>query len=318
MALLRLVFWNVSNLFEPKVMNRAPQSHEELDAKVDTVCQVINDLFGLGEGPDLIGLAEVHTERILQKVIAKLNGDFTYYWANYGRKDQTGLALIGRKGVITQIDFLEEDRPTIQRRPRSILLEVSIQGIREPLIVAVVHWNSRMYDHAKSGSTQKLQSARWLGDLLAQQFHDRMIVVMGDFNAEPFEACFNDLGLKGSRFFPTVKTRKFALYNTAWRFLMEPSFCEDNHDQVHPEPRAKTSLASSVPVIFDQILVSRKLIKDGPVQLREKGIRYYYKAPVGALDTNGVWHPDNWKYNDDDGSCSGASDHFPLCAVLQY
>jgi hypothetical protein len=72
MADLRVAFWNVKDLFAPDSgVKRGPQTPAELDAKISAIAQVLRSLFD-DQGPDLIGLAEIHTAAILDQLIGQL------------------------------------------------------------------------------------------------------------------------------------------------------------------------------------------------------------------------------------------------------
>ena len=71
MASLNVAFWNVQNLFEPGIVSRGPQTPAELDEKLAVLGDVINAFFG-GDGPDVLGLAEVNTKRIFLELVRRL------------------------------------------------------------------------------------------------------------------------------------------------------------------------------------------------------------------------------------------------------
>ncbi|WP_441286094.1 hypothetical protein ACSRUE_27000 [Sorangium sp. KYC3313] len=71
MADLRVAFWNVQNLYEPGTRKNGPTDEPELIAKLDAIARILDGLFA-GAGPDLVGLAEVHTERILELLEQRL------------------------------------------------------------------------------------------------------------------------------------------------------------------------------------------------------------------------------------------------------
>ena len=69
---LKVAFWNVNNLFDPRLGDpRAPATMGERDAKIARIVQVLKSLFG-GEGPDLIGMAEIHSDGIVKELVRQL------------------------------------------------------------------------------------------------------------------------------------------------------------------------------------------------------------------------------------------------------
>lgn len=158
-------------------------------------------------------------------------------------------------------------------------------------------------------AADRKDSARWLGDLLSTT-HLSCAVVMGDFNAEPYESPFNQTGLRAVRFFSTTlwsQATPAYLYNTAWRFLPEPDYWESASQPGYRVPRPRGSFDSSPPVIFDQIMVSGRALRNGPITLVEDSV-YYYTDPPAATQPN--LKPQRW----DSNSFVGASDHLPLVA----
>ncbi len=77
---LRVAFWNVKDLFEPDSgVDRGPKTQAELDAKIAIIARVLSGLFD-NQGPDLIGLAEIHTERILNQLVRQLATTYHMLW----------------------------------------------------------------------------------------------------------------------------------------------------------------------------------------------------------------------------------------------
>lgn len=322
MAEFKVAFWNVSNLFEPKVLPRGPQSWGELHAKLDVLASAINRFFANNQGPDLLGLAEISTDVILKKLIKRLSGSFIYHWTPPNMSffqtkiRHTGIALIARTSVVSSIKYLTEE-PRTSERPTCIIYEVSLNGVREPILVSVVHWKSRM--GGDQTVARRKVSAKWLGDYLAQSSKNTCVIVMGDFNAEPFESVFSELSLRSIRFFSTAlwtRATPAYLYNCAWRHLPEPDYWEDKSIPHYKESRPKTSHDCSPAVIFDQLLVSGQALRNGPVILQERSVKYYCEPPVGRINSAGVRRPNRWVWSQRSGA--GVSDHFPLCAIFDY
>jgi endonuclease/exonuclease/phosphatase family metal-dependent hydrolase len=319
MPKLTVAFWNVANLFEPLAVVRGPQSHEELNARVNRLAEAINGLDGSGRSPDILGLAEVGTERILKLLLARLQGQFIYDWCEPRNPEFTGLAVIARTELVSDLARVAEYRPTMYARPRCLVLSVSLAGKEEPVLFAIVHFKSRMPSELND-KDDRLFTARWLGDLLAKQEKRTCAVVIGDFNAEPFESPFNDVSLRASRTFSGAlwtRATPAHLYNTAWRFLAEPEFWEHTQIGGYQQSRPATTFDCSPPVIFDQLLVSARALKGGPIRLQEQSVQYPCRPPLGTVNRNGKHSPDRWQY-ESPGNYTGVSDHFPLFAVFNF
>jgi len=317
-AELRLAFWNVQNLFEPKVVPRGPQSEAERDDKIGQLADQISGFFD-SNGPDVLGLAEVGSQPIFESIRAALNGTYLALWEGPGQENQTGIGLLARSPTCTDLEHLAVDRPTITSRPRCLLARITLAGVDEPFLLAVNHWKSRLKSGGVDDAADRMESSRWLGDLLAAEDRTTAVVVIGDFNAEPFEAPFNELGIRGKRHFSsalwTGGTPAY-LYNTAWRAMTEPALWEETNVPDYEESRPKTSHDDSPGVIYDQLLVSGRVLKHGPITLHERLIGYHHNDDIAYRTGNGVLRPQRWTYANH-ATFAGASDHFPLLATFR-
>ena len=124
---IRVAFWNVQNLLEAGAVPRGPQSNAEADAKVDALARAIRAFFH-GKGPDLLGLAEIGTRRLLDDLAAKLPGKYLKVWEPPAIATQTGLALLARETVFSQLHAVAVQRPVVIARPRSLVVRCELTG----------------------------------------------------------------------------------------------------------------------------------------------------------------------------------------------
>lgn len=319
---IRVAFWNVQNLFEPAAVPRGPQSKAEIDAKVDALATAIRAFFH-GKGPDLLGLAEISTRRLLDELATKLPGRYLKVWEPPAIATQTGLALLARDTVFARLHKVAVQRPVVIARPRSLVVRCELTGDVEPILVAVNHWKSRRPAEAtalRSDELDRRETARWLGDFLAKSRREATVIVFGDFNAEPWEPLFREVGLRAVRIFSKVlywRATPAYLYNAAWRFMTEPDFWEDASHANYQEPRPKTSHGEGEWLIFDQLMVSARALRNGPIELLEKTVEYSCQDKLTSRRTNrGTLRPLGWQVATD-GSFVGTSDHFPILAVFR-
>lgn len=313
---LNVAFWNVQNLFEPGVVARGPQSQTELDEKLDVLGGVINAFFG-GDGPDVLGLAEVNTERILLDLVGRLNDPYFHVWEDAGTSDQTGLGLIARESRFLDLTLLDTQRPSVAARPRSMIVRCELTGNPEPFLVIVNHWKSRLGPPALHNA-DRLQTADWLGDYLANANNVTCALVLGDFNAEPFESPFSELRLRGRRTFSNAlwsNATPAYLYNTAWKIMTEPESWEDSRQPGYVESRPKTTHGDSGVNVFDQLLVSGRALRNGPLTLQEKTLDLFRNHRTLKQSTAGTLRPRKWNYVSQ-SEHDGSSDHFPLLATF--
>ncbi len=326
MAEFRVAFWNLQNLFEPSVVDRGPKSEVELEERITLIAEVTRRFFS-GNGPDLLGLAEVGSERIFEKLGEAIfgAGRFQGIWEppgmSVGSNAQTGLGLLGRASLITGMRKVLVDRPLIAQRPRAVIVECDVQGVAESLLMIVTHWKSRRPGTAISDADDRRQSADWLGDFLSRRDRTTSTVVMGDFNAEPFETPFSELRLRAGRTFSRAlwsNATPAYLYNTGWKFLTEPSHWEDAAKTGYVEPRPKSSHGETGVQLFDHVMVSGRLLKHGPFRLRESSVCFHCEIGVNARRTrDGVLHPLRWQEREvGSQEFIGCSDHFPVLACF--
>jgi Endonuclease/Exonuclease/phosphatase family len=316
---LRVAFWNLQNLFAPGTQKKGPSTDDELDAKLDVIAEVLNGLFD-GAGPDLIGFAEIHTAPVLERLQQRLRGPYHRLFERCYDRNWTGLAALARIDRFATLERVDAYRPYEMAMPRYLIARCSLEGVEEPILLVVNHWRSRVVSaggDAAAPARDRLKTAKALGRWLARSEDDTCVIVVGDFNAEPFDEIFGDVGLPSLRHFSARLWRGPApscLYNTAWRFLPEPDPWEtvEASGAAYQAGRPRTTFNASSPVIFDQLLVSGRALSGGPITLKEASIAYPCPGRIAWLTESGYRRPTPWSY--DEGSPLGASDHFPVVA----
>lgn len=318
-----MAFWNVQNLFETGAVERGPQTAAELSAKLSALSRVVNRLFG-GQGPDLIGFAEIQSRRLLDRLKSQLHGPFLSEWVGPGLPhEQTGLGVLARSDVFADVVNVESYTPSLFNRPRCLALSCTLRGISEPILFVVNHWKSRrpaVVSGIAIDEEDRRETARWLGNFLAKRDRETCAIVMGDFNAEPFEPLFGKFGLRAVRSFGPALWRGATpayLYNTAWRCLPESDFWEATQKVGHRPNRPRTSHDSKPAVVYDQLLVSGAALRGGPITLLEETVHYHCDTDTSTRDKSDSLLPFRWSYAGNPASGCGASDHFPLAATFR-
>lgn len=180
--------------------DRAPKSQAELEAKLDRIAEVLN-----GETPHRIALAEVQSLGLLERLHARLSGTFDVLWEDgppEGATVGTGLAVLAGPTIFDEMSKVDVYRPTRWMRPRALNVELSVAsalGRGGRFLLSCNHRKSRMrYGNVDPASDQN-DTAEWLGDQLAGYDRTDCAVVVGDFNAEPWEPAFGDFKLRSRR-----------------------------------------------------------------------------------------------------------------------
>lgn len=166
------------------------------------------------------------------------------------------------------------------RRVRCGLLSVLALPDSAILILVLVHWRSDLGGH-EDASAQRSRSADAIKVAISQALEefgaDAHVLVVGDFNVEPFDETFNVLPT--ARFRDVVRRHKprgrgdVLLYNTSWRWMGES------------EPWAGQSIPSNAGTFFsrrnsphawrtfDQVLVSASLLRETGWTLMESSTK---------------------------------------------
>lgn len=321
--MLDVAFWNVENLFDPALnVGRGPSTPQELAAKINHLAAIINSFFPVGP-PGLLGLCEVGDQTIFDQLASAINPNHIAIWVPAPQTSQTGLGFIANPSQVASLTLLTMQKPSIGSRPRSLVVECGVVGQTQPVYAVLNHWKSRLQSGSDptADDRDRLESARWLGDYLADNLNATdLVIVGGDFNAEPFEPPFSEVGLRGMRHFSRVlwsQSSAAYLYNCGWRFLAEPDTWNVAGGDGYREPKPKTTHGDSSGIVFDHILVSKRLLRGGPLTLDEASVRLNTN-PAAVLRThNSLLQPAKWSYNSASGTGTGASDHFAILASFR-
>jgi endonuclease/exonuclease/phosphatase family protein len=187
MAVLHVAFWNVKSLCAPaSAIKGGPQTGAELTAKIATIADTLRNLFDKA-GPDLIGLAEVYTGRILNSLCAQLGARYHTLWepCKNTLSPLSGLAVLARADRFAALSRIDAYAPTLLSRPRYLIAKCKLADHDDPIFFVVNHWRSKFSNEGNAGASDRLETARALGDWPANQPRDTCAVVLGDFNAEP-------------------------------------------------------------------------------------------------------------------------------------
>ncbi|MCX7043907.1 MAG: endonuclease/exonuclease/phosphatase family protein [Candidatus Sumerlaeota bacterium] len=334
MRTISIAFWNVQNLFHWTVARsqnlkgkkwRGPATEQEYHAKLNAIAHIIQSMTSDGP-PHILGLAEIGNEQVLQDLLASFPNDYfdSPIWIDGAEEDQSGLGLLWRRNSFTAKEewvcpSREElkDKRGYARRPHSLIVSLKDQISDQCLYLSINHWKSNMGGPEKTND-MRVQTARMLGDRLSglsKQF-PYPVIVMGDFNADPYDAIFDEQRLRARRCFSTMNWWKNAtgtFYNPCWRYLPPEAYFDSSRQEGYQERRPQTTFAKGWGV-FDQMLFSKSFLKDEKIVFHESQFEYI-TSPNAArtIEENGrllpySW-PDSWKLG-----TRGASDHFPMLA----
>jgi len=269
--------------------------------KINVIANVISEL-GDPDGPELIGLAEVENKKVLQDLVAgKELKSKKYSIVHYDSPDERGIdvALLYKANSfrvlssrIYSASFLK-----IRSHTRDILL---VKGVaqKDTFCLFINHWPSRRKGVEASEDKRLAVSImlREAIDSILQKQPSSKIIVMGDFNDEPFNKSISiELNAKAD----IVGLAKGALFNPFYN-LSKAGEGSVNYNHSWN--------------MFDQIMLSQGFFSHQ---------KEYYRYKTAA-----VYHPDWMHYRKDlkngpyrtfmgDDYKGGYSDHFPVYIMFE-
>jgi len=223
---IKVAFWNLQNLFDAQLSEIAADlgftaeegwTEKVVEAKLDNLAEIIR-LMHDGTMPDLLGVCEVENKPLMERLIAKLDID-RYELAHVDSPDIRGIdvSLIYNR----ELFHLDPEAPpralkVTNRYPTRDIFEVLLRlnHNNSELIVYVNHWPSRSRGRYES-EPLRITVANHLGQLIDEKlkvdrlaylsmadtddtllvlnrYWNRNILLMGDFNDEPFDRSILD------------------------------------------------------------------------------------------------------------------------------
>lgn len=151
-----------------------------------------------------------------------------------------------------------------------------IRSTGETLALYLVHWSSRIY--AYEDSPKKIILGNILREAIMLSIEEggiENVIVLGDFNDEPFNKSITD-GLGASRDVTLVKKTPRLFYNPFWRHMA--------NNKLHPEDQGLEGCGtyyykgdeSNRWKTFDQMIFSSSFVRNGKWFLNESKTEVFY------------------------------------------
>ncbi|MEW6350553.1 MAG: hypothetical protein AB1646_15930 [Thermodesulfobacteriota bacterium] len=294
----RLIFawWNTG--LSPLGKNRATESDFREAARITASLLVDHHV-------DCLALGEVRGDDLDRLIDQPKTASFALY-------DGTGSdgKLVFDVGVIHRPDrlTLESSTKLTERHGKVSLklanrLEFQIETGSPPLYLLISHWPSPVYRDNRDDPWTKLAHALYgeVEELMSCYGSDARIILMGDFNREPFDSCM-EVDLLATRDRTLVRKKSEYLYNPFWRHLGEsipydPASSERSFAGTCYLKRGNCTRWKTV----DQVIVSSGFLGGSQWHLNEDATKY---LPMTPLARDGL-------------SRAGIFDHFPVIAVIE-
>jgi endonuclease/exonuclease/phosphatase family metal-dependent hydrolase len=211
------------------------------------------------------------------------------------------MALCYRRDIL---DLHSYERLTTGWRNKELqrILHAELIGLPLPLHVFVNHWPSNYMNDSSQAERSRL--AQDLRAKLRDMPTLSQVVILGDFNVEPFDAAICE-ELEASRSRDAVTKGRALLYNPFWRLLGERQSLGEA--LLQPRKSAGTYLyrssnATSQWYTMDQILVSAPLLNPEKWHLLEEETFIWQEPPLLVEKTGCPRHE---------------FDHFPIVGTLR-
>ncbi|AXJ02506.1 Endonuclease/Exonuclease/phosphatase family protein [Cyclonatronum proteinivorum] len=318
-------WWNVENLFDTEDCPDRPDylqsrlrrvlegwTEAVLDQKLNQLAHIILKMNG-SAGPDLIGLCEVESKAVIDKLIGKLRAAGRQYTAaHHPGNDNRGIdvAFIYDADLFTFEGLFHFE--VLKRSATRDLLQINLKTKpgNHPLLVIGNHWPSRRGGEYGS-EPYRIMAAETLSYWMERIFEIRTpnipVIVMGDFNDEPFNRALTDYALSSNSLTRVRNARIPRLYNLMWPVLGAAD---------------GTFYFNNFPVVLDQLLVSRgMLLANAPIRLSTFSDGSYARVEKFPEMVSGGMYPDPIRFGRPASGVynpqTGYSDHYPVAMMVE-
>ncbi len=289
---LRLGWWNSG------LQGRTAPTQHELDAASRVIRALRAEV-----GCDLVAVCEVrptYAEALVQRVVVDSNTSAVTDQPSPAIEHNFAL-FFNPARVMPATDRVVQSYYARHRACAGLVYSLAVPRSKTLISLAMCHWPAQGMGDVDHADTMRQASAQALRAALTEGDQFRDCLLLGDFNAEPFDGPLVAMG--GTRDIEQVRLHPDLLYNLAWRWLgsMPP------YAGRVPMDRAGTyRLASgrgSRWRTFDQALVSANFLRGEGWSLREGESSPRH---IGALrGPRGAYLATQF-------------DHLPLVVTLEY
>jgi len=316
-------WWNVENLFDVFDSTERPEwlqskLNKELEnwdvdvlkTKNRQLASIIS-LMNEGMGPDLLGVCEVENKAVLEKLIAEIDlPDRDYSIVHSETKDSRGIDV----AFIYDSKLFKKPRKkdvfshvVLKRNATRDIVQVNFRTkstFKSDLVIIGNHWPSKLGGDLESEPYRIIAAetlSYWIERISSKFDQEVAIIVMGDFNDEPFNRSIVDYALaqKDSSIVKSKRSRKPYLFNLMWS-LQKDSSGTHYYDGWG---------------MLDQILVNRSLLRnEGSLSLIADSCEIF-KTPVmlKSEKPRRFGRPSKTKSYDP----NGYSDHLPVSVKIK-
>ena len=308
-----VAWWNVENLFDLESSQHRSATLKKrlkselkgwtapvLKAKLHQLASILTQMND-GLGPDILGMCEVENEAVLEKLVAALASlGRNYQVAHEDSSDRRGIDI----AFIYDADRYEAEEQfhyeVVKRSATRDIFQVNFRTEDERLLVLIGnHWPSRLGEPAYriiAGETLSY----WIQRIHEVLGGEPSVLVMGDFNDEPFSPSLTDFALSTEMTTKVLRARNERLHNLMWPLMGQ----------------GETSYVyKGTPNMLDQFLVSRGMLRRDaeikPITRSVSVLRYPEMVKSGYNAPKRFGRPSSGLDR------KGFSDHYPIAVTLR-
>jgi predicted extracellular nuclease len=233
-----IAWWNLENLFDSVNADRPEWLQKKLknelkgwtqtvlNKKLSNLARVINSMND-GHGPDILGVCEVENKPVLDKLVARLNPARNYQVAHHDTSDKRAIDVAyvfdaNKFTATAQFDYVVQKRNATRD-----IFQVNFKTQHDNSLVCLGnHWPARSAGQYASEPYRIMAAetlSHWMSRIPAHTDENCAILVMGDFNDEPFNRSMREYALstRNSKRVASKRSKKPYLYNCMWDLLAD-------------------------------------------------------------------------------------------------
>ncbi len=315
-----IAWWNLENLFDvwnsaarPPYLNDTLKSElqgwneQVLAKKTSQLSQVIRQMND-GKGPDLLGVCEVENKPVVERLVKALAPlKRKYKVAHHDTSDKRGIDV----AFIYDSQRFKAEKQfyycVLKRTATRDLFQVNfkLKSSGRDLILVGNHWPSRSGGRYESEPYRIIAAetlSYWLKRILEIKGEDVAVLVMGDFNDEPFDRSLTQYALCTSSAAKVRNAKTPQLCNLMWPLM---------------GMGLGTLYFDNFPNMLDQFAAAKGLLKRGAPLCIEPGsvkIEAFAEMAKGKYKVPRRFGRPSSKSTYDR---EGFSDHFPIALTLR-
>jgi endonuclease/exonuclease/phosphatase family metal-dependent hydrolase len=274
LARIPFAWWNTS-VAPPSIRPNATAKHR---AAVSSITRTLVEEIGCL----VIALAEVRRESVLAWIPDERRAGWDAITDTSDERHDFDIALAYDRTALALVDAVwTRDFHAGQAVRAGLVATFALPNGSGPLVLAVAHWRSDA-GNAKDAEARRSRAAEALRGAISASISalggiDVPVLLLGDFNAEPFAEQFNG-NLPTARSRDTVQRHRprsptdLLFYNAAWRWLGERDAWDGKQKTPTLAGTYRTSKGDKPTAwrTFDQVLVSPSLLRDFGWSLDER------------------------------------------------